>query len=197
MSAPRQGFTAPTTKDNLYESALASSRSEIRDRIESWLHTPAVLVDRHLDVIAANRLAATLSESFRHGVNLARFAFLDPNVTRSEACWDDTAQQLAAMLRDSLDQHKPDIAFLSIVGELAATSWDFSDAWAETQQANESGSATFLDTPVGDVSLEYRLTRVPQNLDDTLILFRTVDDRSRELLDQLVSIRQAARPSGL
>jgi hypothetical protein len=110
------------TVDNIeeYEFSLALRRSETRDLVQSWSHTPAVLVDRHLNVLVSNPLARALSDSFIETTNLAQFTFLHPDVVRDAACWDDTAVQVAALLRDSLDQHDEDRAFLSIVGELAA-----------------------------------------------------------------------------
>jgi len=170
-----------------YEVSLAIRRSETRDLVESWTHTPAVLVDRHLNVLVSNKLALALSESFIESTNLAQFAFLDPSVPRGADCWDETAAQVAALLRDSLDQHEEDRGFLAIVGELSAKSWDFSGAWAQRRQANPTGMATFLGTEVGDISLVYQLTRVPENYDDTLLLFGTVDDESKDLLDRLAA----------
>lgn len=170
-----------------YEVSLASSRSETRGLIESWSHTPAVLIDRHLEVLSSNSLARALSESFYEGTNLARFAFLDENVTRTRDCWDETAAQLAAMLRDSLDQHESDGEFLSIVGELSTTSWDFSDAWADGRRADAAGVATFLGTVAGEISLGYHLTRLPDNFDDTLLLFGPIDERSTAAIEVLAT----------
>jgi len=170
-----------------YEFSLALRRSEIRELVQSWTHTPAVLVDRHLNVLVSNSLAQALSESFLESTNLAQFAFLHPGVPRDAECWEETAAQVAALLRDSLDQHEEDRAFLAIVGELSAKSWDFPEAWAQRGQARPTGTATFLDTEVGDVSLGYHLTRVPENFDDTLILFGSIDDESKVLLDRLAA----------
>ena len=180
--------TVPTV-DNMddYEISLALHRSKTRDLIESWSHTPAVLVDRHLEVLHSNPLARALSESFWDGANLARFTFLHPDVTRTADCWEDTAEQVAAMLRGSLEQHEQDRAFLAIVGELSAKSWDFSDAWAKNEQPRSSGVATFLDTEVGEVTLGYHLTRVPENYDDTLILFGPADAESKMSLERLAA----------
>jgi len=171
-----------------YEFSLASRRAETRALVRSWTHTPAVLVDRHLNVLVSNPLAKALSESFFEDTNLAQFTFLHPGVVRDAGCWEDTAAQVAALLRDSLDQHEADRAFLAIVGELSTRSWDFSDAWAQCQPARPTGMVTFLGTSVGDVSLAYHLTRVPENFDDTLILFGTVDDDSKGLLDRLAAV---------
>ena len=176
-----------------YEVSLASSRSETRGLIESWSHTPAVLVDRHLEVLSANPLARALSHSFHTGTNLARFAFLDQDVMRTEDCWGATATQVAAMLRDSLDQHESDREFLTIVGELSATSWDFSGAWAENHRANTTGVANFLGTAVGDVTLGYHLTRLPDNFDDTLLLFGPVDEQSKAALERLATMPGVGR----
>lgn len=170
-----------------YEFSLAARRSETRDLVHSWTHTPAVLVDRHLDVLVSNPIARALSASFVESTNLAQFTFLHPDVRRDAECWDETTTQVAALLRDSLDQHEEDRAFLAIVGELSAKSWDFPGAWAQRGRAKPTGTATFFDTGVGDIRLGYHLTRVPENFDDTLILFGPVDDESGTLLERLAS----------
>ena len=146
-----------------------------------------MLVDRHLNVLVSNLLARALSDSFVETTNLAQFTFLDPEVVRDADCWADTATQVAALLRDSLDQHDEDRAFLAIVGELAAKSWDFSDAWALRGQAKTTGVATFLGTEAGDINLSYHLTRIPHDFDDTLIIFRPLDDVSARALDRLAA----------
>jgi len=187
------------TVDNIeeYEFSLALRRSKTRELVQSWSHTPAVLVDRHLNVLVSNLLARALSDSFVETTNLAQFTFLDPEVVRDADCWADTATQVAALLRDSLDQHDEDRAFLAIVGELAAKSWDFSDAWALRGQAKATGVATFLGTEAGDINLSYHLTRVPENFDDTLILFGTVDDESKDALDRLAAALGSSGSVGL
>jgi len=170
-----------------YEISLALRRSKTQELIDSWSHTPAVLVDRHLEVLSSNPLARALSESFLVGMNLARFTFLHPDVVRTADCWEETAAQVAAMLRGSLEQHDEDRTFLAIVGELSAKSWDFSGAWAGDGQPQPSGVANFLGTEAGDLTLSYHLTRVPDNYDDTLILFGPADDMSKTALGVLAS----------
>jgi hypothetical protein len=172
---------------NDYELSLAVHRSETRVLISSWRLTPAVLVDRHLKVLFSNSLARALSSSFTDGTNLARFTFLHPDVSRTEDCWEDTAAQVAAMLRDSLDRHKQDRAFVKIVGELSAKSHDFSGAWAHEDVARKSGVANFFGTAAGDIPLMYHLTRVQKDVDDTLIVFAPVDDSSTVALNRLAS----------
>ena len=170
-----------------YDFSLALRRAETQKLIDSWSHTPAVLVDRHLEVLSSNPLARALSESFRVGMNLARFTFLHPDVIRTADCWEDTAAQVAAMLRGSLERHDEDRAFLAIVGELSAKSWDFSGAWAGAGQPQPSGLVNFLGTEAGDLTLSYHLTRLPENYDDTLILFGPADDTSKTALAVLAT----------
>jgi transcriptional regulator with XRE-family HTH domain len=52
--------------------------ASIEQLMASWPHTPAIVLGRHMDVLAANALASALSPVFTPGVNLVRAVFLDP-----------------------------------------------------------------------------------------------------------------------
>jgi hypothetical protein len=165
------------------------ARAQVRLLISSWNDIPAILVDRHLDVIESNALARALTDSFETGMNLARYTFLNPDVHRSGRQWESVAAQVAAMLRDSLDEHDDDRAFLDIVGELSTMSRDFSRAWADdSRRASSAGQVPFPRSAVGSVSLGYMLFRIPGDPDDVLIVFGGADEHSRTALSHLVSV---------
>lgn len=153
--------------------------------IDAWSNVPALIRDRHLTVVAANPLAQALSRCFRPGVNLARCAFLDAVEFDSEDSQDEVRTQVAAVLRDSLDQHEEDAPFRELVGELSARSAAFSRAWATEVQPRRSGSATFEDTALGPLTLAFREVWIDRAHDDVLMLWRGEDPtavgRLREL----------------
>jgi hypothetical protein len=65
----------------------------VRRLIGSWLHTPAFVQGRHMDVLAANALASAVSPVFSPGVKIVQATFLDPEVRRlvGDAAWDTIA----------------------------------------------------------------------------------------------------------
>jgi len=156
--------------------------------IDDWATVPAVLRDRHLTVIASNPLARALSPSYTAGVNLARFTFLDAAVFSDLPCWPEVSGQVAAMLRDSLEQHEEDARFRDIVGELSAKSTDFSEMWAHDARPTDTGTANYRHDAVGEFTLSYRQLWVAEDHDDVLMVWRPTDSASRTALSILGAI---------
>ena len=169
------------------DDAPIDSRDEMRDLLASWRAVPAFVCDRHFTVVASNAAACAMSPAFAEGTNLARFTFLEPDVDRDHSMWPEAAGQVAALLRESLDEHEADASFHTIVGELSAHSRDFSIAWADdARTAKTRGVVPFDETPVGPIVLAYQLLTVPGHDRDVLFVWQPVDDESirglRELL---------------
>jgi hypothetical protein len=173
------------------EPDVSPADERARESLLPWAGQPAVLLDRHLRVLAATRLARALSPGFRPGVNLVRFTFLDAAGRQDSPSWRAAADQIAALLRESLDRHEGDRGFPAVVGELSATSAAFARSWAGGAPAASSGSVDLPDTAVGRLSLGYRLTRLPDD-DSTLVLFEPLDATAREALRRLAV--RARRP---
>ncbi|MBH0023655.1 hypothetical protein [Salinibacterium sp. SWN248] len=168
---------------------VARQRALASAHLRNWREVPAVLLDRHLEVLASNPLARALSASFERGVNLARFTFLEPTVERSGASFTAAATQIAGMLNDSLALHEGDSEFREIVGELSAKSHTFSEVWAkESIGAQVTGNVGFTDTRVGTLSLGYSLVRIPEDPDDYLLVFCTTADGAQSQLDALIAL---------
>ena len=170
------------------DKTIAESRAEIAAMLQGWDTIPAFLCDRHFTVLASNAMASALSPGFVEGTNLARFVFLEARINRNHGMYDVAADQVAAMLRESLDEHEGDSQFRRIVGELAAKSADFSTAWAdESLSAKSRDSMVFDDTPVGPVRVHYQVLRVPGNAEDSLIVWGPADEDSRLRLRRLTA----------
>ena len=166
---------------------MSDMRDEMRDLLDSWRAVPAFLCDRHFTVMASNAAARAVSPAFVEGTNLARFTFLEPDVDRGHAMWPEASSQVAALLRESLDEHEADSSFHTIVGELSAHSRDFSVAWADDARAAKTrGVIPFDETPVGRIVLGYQLLTVPGQDRDVLFVWHPVDDRSRHRLRTLL-----------
>ena len=166
---------------------MSDMRDEMRELLASWRAVPAFLCDRHFTVMASNAAARAVSPAFVEGTNLARFTFLEPDVDRGHAMWPEASSQVAALLRESLDEHEADSSFHTIVGELSAHSRDFSVAWADDARAAKTrGVIPFDETPVGRIVLGYQLLTVPGQDRDVLFVWHPVDDRSRHRLRTLL-----------
>ena len=168
------------------EQRLADSRAAVAATISTWGAKPALLCDRHLTVLESNSAARNLSRGFAVGMNLARFTFLQPDIDRDHAMYDVAADQVASLLRESLDQHQSDSIFRRIVGELSAKSLEFSTVWADdTRSAKSRDFIVFDNTPVGSIRLFYQTLQITGNTDDILITWIAADEQSRHLLSAL------------
>ncbi|NQX05942.1 hypothetical protein HQQ82_14085 [Rathayibacter sp. VKM Ac-2856] len=180
-----------TTAREGEESGASLPRGRAAAALAPWARRPAVLLDRHLTVLAATGPARALSPAFRTGTNLARYTFLDTLDQQESPSWQVAADQITAMLRDSLDRHEGDRGFLAVVGELSATSSAFAHSWAGGARAATSGSVDLPATAAGPLRLRYRLSRIPPAADDdderTLLLFEPADATSREALERLAA----------
>nr|WP_281372941.1 hypothetical protein [Kineococcus aurantiacus] len=148
---------------------------------------PAVLRSRHLDVLASNQLARRLTAAFEPGVNVARFAFLNPIVPDLTPDWVTFTRLVAETLRASLERHREDARFRALVGELAARSDDFNRAWAGPRpEPPGTGQFGWEHPVVGRLALAYQELRARGGEDgEVLVLWRPVDGVSAERLERL------------
>ena len=164
--------------------------------LSSWSDVPAVLIDRHLTVVESNRLAKALTPGFVPGVNLVRFAFLDPELDLEVGLWGPITRQLAGMLKEALEEGDEDAAFHEVIGELSARSRAFSVTWAEEPlPVRRTGRAIFVGTQAGDVELRYTLFRVPGDGQETVIVLGSGNSSSRSALRALGESTGPDRPA--
>lgn len=124
-------------------------------RLVNGLAFPAFIEGRHLDVLAANALAATLSPCLVPGRNRLRDVFLDPTERALFSNWHGAAAALLAGFRRSLGTGVDDPRVIDLVGELSLASADFATLWARHDVGPRTGAALTLDHPqVGELQLD-------------------------------------------
>jgi len=124
--------------------------------LEAWPHTPAIVINRRLDVLAHNALAAALHSPFAQVDNIARMTFLDPAGTSFYARWDRAAQACVATLRLALGHSESADAVRRLVVELSADSPSFRRLWARHDvRGKTSEIKEFIHPDVGELALVY------------------------------------------
>lgn len=169
----------------MIEPELPSAVAELMDL---WVSVPAFVRDTRLTVVAANSLARALSESFRPGVNLARFAFIDDEADGITADRDEASGQVISVLRDEAQRHRDDPDVRRLVGELASKNSYFADVWAADQRASQGSARLELQhAVVGRLSLWYQqLPVTPDGL--VLVVWHAADESSRQGITRLVEV---------
>jgi hypothetical protein len=166
-------------------SGTEDGRDRVLEVMERLRGVPAVVRDRHLTVIASTPLAKALSPSFEEGVNLARFTFIDAAVLSDEPCWTEASRTVAAMLRESLDDHDEDAPFRGLVGELSAKSERFSEEWADDSRREHAGSATFVHEVIGAMTLGFREHWLDDSRETAVIVWSGDTEEAAERLSRL------------
>jgi transcriptional regulator with XRE-family HTH domain len=124
--------------------------------LDLWSDTPAMVVGRHLDVLANNRLAGALNHCSVKGQNMVRSVFLEPDTRRIYADWPRVAAESVASLRASAGTDLDDPRLTDLVGELSLKSDDFRRLWARHDvAAKTAGTKRFVHPMVGELTLSY------------------------------------------
>ena len=150
------------------------------------MSNPGAVIDRYLDVVAANALAGAVSAALALGSNLARFTFLNPQVEDTSADWPEEARRTAGVLRAASERFGADARFRKLVGELMARSQRFADEWAaETAVPASAGMATVDNPLVGKIVCAWE--QRPFATDDELTVVELVptDQASTVRLERL------------
>ncbi len=118
-------------------------RAKLGQLIGPWTNVPALVYDRHLNVVVSNELAGIVQPTFRVGSNLARAAFLNEELDRSLGDVPVKHARVAAELREALETQGEDAAYVSLVGELASLSDAFARSWADVSGEAPDGVFRF------------------------------------------------------
>ena len=146
----------------------------IRQLIAGWHATPAFVLGRRLDVLAANPLARALSPHLTPGVNLLRAAFLDPAVrTLYGDQWEALTHSTIASVRAVSGPEVDDPELDELVGELSVRSDHFRRLWARHDvRARVSGGTRRMHHPqVGELELHYENLQIAGTEGQALIIY--------------------------
>ncbi|KAA8888467.1 helix-turn-helix domain-containing protein [Nocardia colli] len=123
--------------------------------MQAWQDTPALVLGRHLDVLAANPLAVAVNACSVPGINQVRMMFLDPEARNIYPDWAIHAAETVASLRASAgDLDDPHLT--ELVGELSLKSDDFRRLWARHDiRGKTAGLKRFVNPMVGELKLSY------------------------------------------
>jgi transcriptional regulator with XRE-family HTH domain len=114
---------------------------------------PAVVVSRHLDVLAANPIARALAPGYEVGQNLSRWRFLDPAAKQVYPDWDAAAALAVRGLRQGSADDPDDPRLLALINELSSASERFKQLWEHADVGYPKGNIHIRHPEVGDLYL--------------------------------------------
>ncbi|WP_420880438.1 helix-turn-helix transcriptional regulator [Rhodococcus sp. (in: high G+C Gram-positive bacteria)] len=147
----------------------------LRQLLTSWSHTPALIINRQLDVLAYNDLAGALYNGFERIDNLARMTFLDPFGRRFFTDWERATTACVANLRLALGHIGSADDVRALILEAHAASTEFRDLWNRHDVRGKTHEAkAFRHPDVGDLLLEYNAFDVRSAPGHQLIVYQAL-----------------------
>lgn len=170
----------------------------VRELLDQWAGTPALVQGPHMTILAANLPARALCPHFAPGRNALRALFLEPGMREFYRDWEATTAKAVAWLR-SVAGGTDDPGLVALVGELSLRSERFRGLWARQDVRRTSSGVTRLRHPqVGDLDLRYEKLAFPQAPGQTLIVYHAeVGTPSHDGLQLLAHLTPPTGPGGL
>lgn len=177
---------APTPRTPVRETVDDS----LRHLLASWSHTPALILNRQLDVLAYNGLAGALYSGFERIDNIARMTFLDPFGRRFFTDRDRATTSCVANLRLALGHAGSADDVRALVLDIHGASAEFRDLWNRHDVRGKTHEAkAFRHPDVGDLLLEYNAFDVRSSPGHQLIVYQApVGSPSADKLQLLGSL---------
>ncbi|MET7474381.1 helix-turn-helix transcriptional regulator [Streptomyces sp. NPDC005648] len=158
-------------RDHLFELAAGGAREprrrpaqrahpQLRRLLDELTTSPALVVGRHLDILAWNPLAVALLTDFGRVPakkrNYARLMFTDPAFRELCLDWRTNARTCVAQLRLEAARYPGDPGLTALVGELSVADADFRQWWAGRQMNGlRMGTKRLRHPLVGDLTLDW------------------------------------------
>lgn len=148
----------------------------VQQLLDAMVHVPAFVQDGRLDVLASNAMARTLfDDMFERSdqkPNFARFLFLDRRSESFYRDWDESAEQLVALLRIETGRSPFDRDLSDLIGELTTQSDAFRVLWgAHDVREHRTGRKRLHHRSVGNIELDYQALDVTASAGQQFVAF--------------------------
>ncbi|CEA09425.1 Helix-turn-helix [Arthrobacter saudimassiliensis] len=166
--------------------------------LAAWPHTPALIINRQLDILARNDLAAALYSGFARMDNLVRMTFIDPFGRSFFTDWQRAGETCVANLRLALGHAGAQEAVQALVAEAHAASAEFRVLWSRHDVRGKTAEAkAFRHPALGDLLLDYNAFDVRSAPGQQLVVYQApAGSPSAEKLQLLGSLAASAPVSG-
>jgi transcriptional regulator with XRE-family HTH domain len=189
--APQRRRRAPNRPERVRPGLLAL--------MDSWPQSPAFVLGRRMDVLAANAMAVALNPACGPGANMVRSVFLDPEVQALHPNFERAAADTVASLRASVGPDLDDPQLIELVGELSLKSELFRKLWARHDVRTKTHGTKHMHHPiVGDLELRYESLSVNGADGQLLVVYHaepaSATARGLALLSSMISPPADPRP---
>jgi transcriptional regulator with XRE-family HTH domain len=168
----------------------AEDHEAIRWLIDSWPVTPAMVLDRDKDIVAANALMRALIPAYREAGNCYIALLLGPTVRALYgADWEGITARTIALLRANAGPPPYSARMQQIVDELMSDSERFREVWPRNDVYGRLDGTHHLTHPrVGELSLRFvRLPLAELTSHSIFLYYAEPDTSSSEALRRLAA----------
>jgi transcriptional regulator with XRE-family HTH domain len=185
-----RNLVAPPGGDTSELDAGAYALAELIDEIS----TPAVVLNRYRDVLAANSIARALSPEFAPGQNSLRWRLLEPAARELYVNWDEVTEIAVNGLREFSALCRNDARMHALVAELSSVSARFRELWSRGEVGYRLGINHLLHPQVGELYLHRLRLNPPYPGGDHILIYRPErGSDSARALEKLRSLSTRAR----
>ncbi|MPY57997.1 helix-turn-helix transcriptional regulator [Streptomyces spongiae] len=161
-----------TPSDRLTTPVAQQVSPALRQLMDGYPNTPAFVLGRTLDILAANALADALYAPFESADNLARMTFVDPAGRHFYTDWDRAAQATVANLRQAAGFDPDDPRLRDVVRTLTEHSAEFTRLWnAQSVRGKTQDAKHLLHPDVGPLTLTYQAFDVRDAPGQQLVIY--------------------------
>ncbi|MFC9761755.1 helix-turn-helix transcriptional regulator [Rhodococcus jostii] len=174
-------------------SAAQRVHAQTQVLLENLTNAPALVLGRHMQVLAWNALAAALYTDFSAlpsaDRNMLRLTFLDPHIRDLYVDWEDSARECVAFIRMDTAHAPTDPDLQALVGELSVHDKDFSRWWVSHNVAHKTfGTKRFRHPVAGEITLDWQMLTCPHDPQQSIMIMTAPPgSRSHQALRFLAS----------
>ncbi|WP_410540122.1 helix-turn-helix domain-containing protein [Streptomyces sp. KL2] len=154
------------------EGGIERADAQLLALVELWDRTPALLLGRAYDVLAANTLGRAAFPHLQPGANVLLTMFLDPSVRAFHADWERAAANAVAGFRFLEGARPNDPRVQEVLQTASERSREFADLWRRRDARGKSDAAKVLLHPdVGELTLRMQTFDVRSAPGQQLIVY--------------------------
>ncbi|MEI7032838.1 helix-turn-helix transcriptional regulator [Streptomyces pratensis] len=177
------------------EGAVERADPQLLALTELWDRTPALLLGRAYDVLAANTLGRAVFPHYPPGANVLLALFLDPSLRSFHADWEKAAANAVAGFRFLEGARPNDPRIHEVLRTASENSREFADLWQRRDARGKSDAAKVLLHPAaGELTLRMQTFDVRSAPGQQLVVYHAQEGtRTADALRLLGSLEATTR----